>query len=345
MSFSVLDHYDGFVKNNFIKKDINQIAALNQLTSALEDFNSKRIFFSKSKKIGVYIHGNVGTGKTFLLNLFSQFSKVGKKIHFNHLMNDIHEAINLSNNKGKKLEYFVKELSKDIQILFIDELHIFNIVDALIIKKFFHLLEEKKIFLMTSSNFHPDDLYKDGLQRGDFLPFINHLNKNYKIISLDGDQDYRRLTLNQSKTYFTPIVQDTVDEFDKLFQRLVDISSLTNKTIQTKSRKIKFTKCSANVAFCNFDFICNSNLGHEDYKNIAKEFNLIFIEMVPKMKNDLADQCRRFISLIDMLYENKCSVVILAESPISSLCQVSALTKEFERTASRLYEMTIIKPS
>ena len=345
MSFTVLDHYDGFVKNNFIKKDLNQIAILNQLTSALEDFNNKPIFFSKSKKLGVYIYGNVGTGKTFLLNLFSQFSKVGKKIHFNHLMNDIHEVINLNNDREKKLEYFVEELSKDIYILFIDELHIFNIVDALIIKKVFHFLEEKNIFIMTSSNFHPDELYKNGLQRGDFLPFINHLNENYNTISLDGEQDYRRLTLNQSKTYFTPIVKDTADEFDKLFERLVDISSLTTRIIQTKSRKIEFTKCSANVALCNFDFICNTNLGHEDYKNIAKEFSLIFIEKVPKMNNDLADQCRRFISLIDMLYENKCSVVILAESPISSLCQVSVLTREFERTASRLYEMTIIKPS
>ena len=344
MSFTVLDHYDGFVKNNFINNDTNQIAILNQLTCSLEEFNKNSFFFSKPKKLGVYVYGSVGTGKTFLLNLFSQFSKMGKKIHFNHLMNDIHEAVNLDSDKEKKLESFVKKLTKNIQIIFIDELHIFNIVDALIIKKLFHLLEKKNIFIMTSSNFHPDELYKDGLQRGDFLPFIQHLNENYKIISLNNDQDYRRLTLNQSKTYFTPIVKDTSDEFDKLFERLVDISSLTNKTIQTKSRKIEFTKCSANVALCKFDFICNTNLGHEDYKNIAKEFNLIFIEKIPIMNNDLADQCRRFISLIDMLYENKCSVVILAESPISSLCQVSALIKEFERTASRLYEMTIIKP-
>ena len=96
---------------------------------------------------------------------------------------------------------------------------------------------------------------------------------------------------------------------------------------------------------CRFDFICNSNFGHEDYKNIAEEFSLIFIAKVPKMTDDNSDQCRRFISLIDMLYNNKCSVVILAEYPISSLCQITKLSKEFERTASRLYEMTIIKPS
>ena len=291
----------------------------------------------------MYVYGNVGTGKTFLLNLFSQFSKVGKKIHFNHFMNEVHTAINLNDYSEKKLESFVKKFSKNIQILFIDELHIFNIVDALIVKKVFKLFEKNNIFIMISSNFHPKELYKDGLQRGDFLPFINHLNKNYNIILLDSEKDYRRLMLNQSKTYFTPINEETVDEFNKLFERLVDISSLMTKTIKTKSRKNDFTKCSANVAFCSFDFICNTNLGNEDYKNIAEEFSLIFIEKVPLMNIDLADQCRRFISLIDMLYDNKRSVVILAESPISSLCQINTLKKEFERTSSRLYEMTIIQ--
>ena len=345
MNFTVLDHYSGFFKNNFIKKDINQIAILKKIQSTWDDFNKKSMFFSKSEILGVYVHGSVGTGKTFLLNLFSQFSKQGKKIHFNHLMNDIHNAINIKGDKEKKLESFVKELSKNIKIIFIDELHIFNIVDALIIKKVFHLLEENNIFIMTSSNFSPDELYQDGLQRADFLPFINHVIKKFNVISSKSDQDYRRLTLNQSKTYFTPITNDTIDEFNKLFQRLVDIKSLTTKIIQTKSRKINFTKCSANVALCNFDFICNSNLGHEDYTNIANEFNLIFIENVPIMNNDFSDQCRRFISLIDMLYDKKSSVVILAESPISLLCEINSLKKEFERTASRLYEMTIIQPT
>ena len=344
MIFNILDHYDGFVKNNFIKKDTNQLLILNQLISTWDEFNQNSIFFSKRKQLGAYVYGNVGTGKTFLLNLFSQFSKVGKKIHFNHFMNEVHTAINLNNYSEKKLESFVIKFSKNIQILFIDELHIFNIVDALIVKKVFQLFEKNNIFIMISSNFHPKELYKDGLQRGDFLPFINHLNKNYNIISLDSDKDYRRLMLNQSKTYFTPINQETEDEFNKLFERLIDNSSLMIKTIKTKSRKIDFTKCSANVAFCSFDFICNTNLGNEDYKNIAEEFSLIFIEKVPLMNKDLADQCRRFISLIDMLYDNRRSVVILAESPISSLCQINPMKKEFERTSSRLYEMTIIQP-
>jgi len=345
MSFSVLDHYKGFVSNNFIKKDINQIDSLKKISFAWDQYNKNNIFFSKKKKIGIYIYGSVGTGKTFLLSLFSQYSKVGKKIHFNHLMNSIHEAINSNENKNKKLEIFIKEFCKNIKILFIDELHIFNIVDALLIRKIFLLLEENNIFVMTSSNFKPDDLYKEGLQRADFIPFITHIMESYNVICVDSETDYRRLTLNQSKTYFTPINKDTEEEFNLLFKRLVDINNITTKKIEIKSRKINFTKCSANVAYCTFEFICNTNFAHEDYASIAKEFNLIFIEKVPKMTNDYFDQCRRFISLIDMLYDNKCSVVILAENPISSLCQITNLSKEFERTASRLYEMTIIQVS
>ena len=345
MSFTVLDHYKGFVSNNFIKKDISQTKLLNKITLTWDQYNKSNIFFSKKKKLGIFVYGSVGTGKTFLLSLFSQYSKVGKKIHFNKLMNSIHDSINLNENKNKKLELFIKEFCKDIKILYIDELHIFNIVDALLVKKIFHLLEQNNIFLMTSSNFKPDDLYKNGLQRTDFMPFIKHITKNYNVISLDSETDYRRITLNQSKTYFTPVNSDTEEEFNLLFERLVDVNSLTNKKIQIKSREINFTKCSANVAYCSFDFICNTNLAHEDYASIAKEFNLIFIEKVPKMTNDYSDQCRRFISLIDMLYDNKCSVVILAENPISSLCQITNLSKEFERTASRLYEMTIIQTS
>ena len=345
MSFTVLDHYEGFIFNNFIKRDKNQINLLNDVDLTWREFNKSNVFYSKRKRFGIYVYGSVGTGKTFLLSLFSQYTKVAKKIHFNHLMKNVHDAINLNNDKEKKLESYIKDLSKKIKILFIDELHIFNIVDALIIKKVFQLLEENDVFVMTSSNFKPDDLYKNGLQRADFIPFVEHIKKNYELIHMYSDKDYRRIALNQAKTYFTPINNDTKGEFLSLFKRLVDIDNLTTKIVNSKSREIIFTKCSANVAYCSFDFICNTNLGHEDYTNIAKEFNLIFIEKVPKMTDDLSDQCRRFISLIDMLYINKCSVVILAEKPISLLCQIDKLIKEFERTASRLYELTIIQPS
>ena len=345
MTFSVLDHYNGFVLNNFIKKDISQTDLLNKISLTWSQYNKSNLFFSKKEKKGIYVYGPVGTGKTFLLSLFSQYSKVGKKIHFNNLMSRIHDNINSNENKSKKIELFIKKFCKDIKILFIDELHIFNIVDALLIKKIFQTLEKNNIFVMTSSNFQPNDLYKNGLQRADFLPFIQHIKESYDVINVASETDYRRLTLNQSKTYFTPINKDTEEEFNSLFNRLVDINNLTTKKIEIKSREIHFAKCSANVAYCTFDFICNANLAHDDYANIAKEFKLIFIEKIPKMTNDYSDQCRRFISLIDMLYENKCSVVILAENPISSLCQISNLSKEFERTASRLYEMTIIQSS
>ncbi len=343
MSFNIVDHYESFVSNNFIKKDLHQLQLLQEVNSTWLNSKKNAFIFQKSKNNGAYVYGGVGTGKTFLLNMVCQFNKTGKKIHFNHLMSEIHDAINTKDNKDNKLEAYINKLVSNIEILFIDELHVFNIVDALILKKIFALFEKNKIFVLVSSNFKPDDLYKDGLQRNDFLSFINFLIDKFKIISMQNNIDYRRLTLNQSKTYFTPIKKDTREEFNKLFERLTDTSSLTNKIIKTKSRNFKINNCSANVALCGFEELCANNLGHEDYRNIAQTFSLIFIQDIPKFSSDQEDHCRRFISLIDMLYEQNCSVVLLAEMPISSLCNITRLSKEFERTASRLYEMTIIK--
>ena len=344
MSFTVIDQYNSFVENNFIKSNRSQLDVLKKIDTIWNN-NKKPNFFSNSnKKNGIYLYGKVGTGKTFLLNLFYQNSKVGTKIHFNNLMIEIHRVTKDSSSKDEAIEDYVKNLGKKFKILFVDEMHIFNIVDALIIKKIFFFLSKYKIFLIISSNFHPDDLYNDGLQRNDFLPFIDLIKKNYEIINININTDYRRETLNQSKTYFTPINQETNDEFNKLFNRFVDNSHITTISVKSNSREIIFNKCSSNILMTDFDKICEDNLSHLDYDNIAKKFRLIFLNNVPEFNQEKKDSCRRFISLIDMLYENNCSIVILASKPINSLNNINTLAEEFKRTASRLYEMTIVKP-
>ncbi len=345
MSFSVIDQYNSFVENNFIKTNKAQLDVLSKLNSVWLSKKKTNLFTKSKSKNGVYLYGSVGTGKTFLLNLFYQNSKVGKKIHFNNLMIEIHEIVKQSNNKDKAIELYIKNLSKQFKLLFLDEMHIFNIVDALIIKKIFHLLIKYKVFLIISSNFKPDDLYKDGLQRNDFLPFIELIKSNFAVININVNTDYRRQTLNQSKTYFTPINRETQDEFVKLFNRFVDNTHLTTIKVKSKSREIIFNKCSSNILMTEFKKLCEENLSHEDYINIARNFNLIFLNNVPELNDQKKDSCRRFISLVDMLYENKCSIVILASKPISSLCTIYSLNEEFKRTASRLYEMTIVQPT
>ena len=344
MSFNVIDQYNSFVENNFIKSNKLQIEILNKVNSIWKA-NKRNNLFSMNKKIdGVYLYGKVGTGKTFLLNLFYQNSKVGKKIHFNNLMIKIHDAVKNSSNKDEAIEEFIKDISRKFRLLYIDEMHIFNIVDALIIKKIFFFLSKYKIFSIISSNFHPDDLYKNGLQRNDFLPFIELIKNKYEIINININTDYRRETLNQSKTYFTPINQETKNEFHKLFNRFVDEVHLTTIKVNSNSREIEFNKCSSNILMTDFNKICEENYSHQDYINISKKFKLIFLEDVPEFNEEKKDSCRRFISLIDMLYENNCSIVILASKPISTLSTVKSLNAEFKRTASRLYEMTIVKP-
>jgi cell division protein ZapE len=343
MSNGVKKIYDNFVSNNFISFDKKQIQILEDIESTWEE--SKKIrFFSKSIKYnGVYVNGSVGIGKTFILNLFIQSIKKSKKIHFNHFMIDLHAFIN-NTKEDFALEIYINKFSKKYNIIFIDELHIFNIVDALLIKKIFNLFKKNKIFILISSNFKPNELYKDGLQRNDFIPFISFIEKNFKIINMLNIKDYRRQTLNQSKTYFTPVNPKTSDEFIKLFDRFVDQGEIHVRKIKIKSRIIRFEKCTSNIVFCLFADLCEVNFAHEDYLNIAKTFKLLFIKNVPCFTSSESDQCRRFISLIDMLYDQECSVVILAEKPINKLCKIKSLEKEFERTSSRLYEMTIVSP-
>ena len=182
------------------------------------------------------------------------------------------------------------------------------------------------------------------MQRNDFLPFIDLVKKNFFLYDIGIKTDFRRQTLNQSKTYFTPITTDTTNEFEKLFNRFVDPSHLTTVKIKSKSRELEFDKCTSNLMMIDFENLCEVNFGNEDYKNIADKFKLVFLKNVPEFDNQKKDACRRFIGLIDMLYENNCSIVILASKPINSLNNINTLEEEFKRTASRLYEMTIVKP-
>jgi len=342
MAKNVEQHYKDFVTNNFISYDVKQIEALKIIDEAWQRKRNIN-FFSKLKKYqGIYVYGSVGIGKTFILNLFLQNISGGIKYHFNHLMINIHAYINNAKDKGTALDKYIRNISKKYRIIFLDELHIINIVDALLIKKIFLLFQKYKIFILVSSNFHPSELYQDGLQRYDFIPYIKLIEENFRVLHLDQMQDYRRQMLNQSKTYFTPINHATRLEFNKLFERFVNISQIHIRKIPTKSRVIRFEKCTSNIVYCTFKELCETNLAHEDYSNIARAFSLIFVDSVPQFTDSESDQCRRFISLIDMLYDQQRSVVILAELPINQLCQINKLSKEFERTASRLYEMTII---
>ena len=190
--------YKDFVSNNFLTHDDLQYDLLKKIN--LTWINNKKFkFFFKSKNFnGVYVYGDVGIGKTFILNLFTQNIHRGQKIHFNHLMINLHSFINNS-KKENALENYIKNMAKENSLLFIDELHIFNIVDALLIRKIFILFKKYKIFILISSNFKPSDLYKNGLQRNDFVPFINFLEEYFQIINLQKVRDYRREMLNQSK--------------------------------------------------------------------------------------------------------------------------------------------------
>ena len=238
MNFTILDQYNSFVENHFINKDSQQIDVLQKIYNAWSKNKHNNYFFKQKKYSRCLCLWTGRNRKNFFAQSFlSKIQKVGKKIHFNHLMNDIHNTININQGRDEKLEDYVKQLSKKIKVFFIDELHIFNIVDALIVKKLFVLFDKYKIFVLVSSNFHPQNLYADGLQRSDFIPFIDLILSHFELIQLDNSKDYRRLTLNQSKDLFSHLLMnETKEEFNKLFEKFVDRSLLDSQKINNQKQ-------------------------------------------------------------------------------------------------------------
>ena len=253
-----------------------------------------------------------------------------------------HEYVhkNKENGKDNGLDKFVKDLSNKTKIIYFDEFQVTNIVDAMILGKLFEKIFENKLRVIFSSNTNVKDLYKNGLQRDQFLPFINNLENNCSEIELNIEEDYRtnkNITLDR---FLSPIDQSSNFRFNKFFRKMTKGANKTSKILDIKGRKLTVENCYGRVIKFTFDEICNKNLGSEDYIEIAKESDLIFIENLPNFNESNSNQQQRFITFIDIIYEKNIPLMIKSEVDLNSLCSANSLKEPFKRTVSRLYEMT-----
>ncbi len=325
----------------------NQITIIEKLGKFYnQNFNKsflKKIFKKKNNKLGFYLVGDVGVGKTMILNFFYETLKEKKlRQHFNEFMIKFHDFIheNKKNGKDNGLEKFVKNLSNKTKIIYFDEFQVTNIVDAMILGKLFERIFEDNIKVIFSSNTNIKNLYKNGLQRDQFIPFIKILENYCSEIELKIDEDYRtskNITLDR---FLYPLDKSSNFKFNKFFRKVTKNKKKVTKVIEVKGRKLFIENFYDRVVRFTFDELFNRNLGSEDYIEIAKQSDLIFIENLPNFNENNSNQQQRFITFIDIIYEKKIPLVIKSEVDINSLSSANSLKEPFKRTVSRLYEMT-----
>ncbi|MDA9664068.1 cell division protein ZapE [bacterium] len=334
-------------QNHQFEINPNQVEIVKSLNNYYtENFKQnflKKIFNKKFKKLGYYLVGDVGVGKTMILNFFfNELQLKKKRLHFNEFMIKFHDFIFKNKDKKNGIENFVKDLSNKTQIIYFDEFQVTNIVDAMILGKLFKRIFEEKIKVIFSSNTNINDLYKDGLQREQFIPFIKILEKNSIEEELSIDEDYRLTQKEDLDRFLSPINESTNFKFNKFFRKITKDKNKTLKILKVKGREIMLENFYNGVVKFDFEELCNRNLGSEDYIKISESCNFIFIEKLPYFEEHNSNQQQRFITLIDIIYEKKIPLMITSHVDLNSIKSSISMTNSFKRTISRLYELTSI---
>tara|TARA_B100000787_G_scaffold134866_1_gene103661 strand:- start:378 stop:1418 length:1041 start_codon:yes stop_codon:yes gene_type:complete len=333
--------------NKELEINHNQVAIIESINDFYqENFNNNyltKLFRIKNRIPGFYLQGDVGVGKTMILDFFyNNFTKPKQRLHFNEFMISYHDfAFESRNNKKSNIiDRFVNKIRKKIELIYFDEFQVTNIVDAMILGRLFKKLFEEDIKVIISSNTKINDLYRDGLQRDQFIPFIKVMKKMCYEKSLLIKDDYRRSKKNKNEGYFYPLNEATNFKINKLFRKLTKDKFKKEKHLLIKGRKFTIKNYYNGVAKFDFKDLCNKNLGGEDYIKIIEECDYVVLENLPNFNSSNSNQQQRFITLIDIIYEKKISLTFSSMCSLQSLTSANSLIIPFKRTISRLYELT-----
>ena len=339
-----------YCKINNLEINPSQLGLIEELSLFYtQNFNKsllKKIFTKQNYKTGFYLQGDVGVGKTMILNFFyNNFDKTKQRFHFNEFMISFHDFVfkNKENKQENIIDRFVKKLKSKSKLIYFDEFQVTNIVDAMILGSLFKKIFDENIKVLFSSNTKINDLYKDGLQRDQFLPFIKIMKKRSYETQLIIQDDYRKSVKNRNERYFYPLNESTNFKLNKFFRKIT--KNLTNQEmiLSIKGRKLTIKNYFNGIARFDFKELCSKNIGAEDYIKITEVCNFIVIENIPIFNSDNSNQQQRFITLIDILYEKNIPLMITSQLQLDLLSSSEDLKKIFKRTISRLYELTSIK--
>ena len=345
MALNLEKKFESHCNTKNLELNPNQLILVKQLDNFYkENFKTSLFNFSKqSSKKGFYLHGDVGVGKTMILDFF--FNLVDQKkqrVHFNEFMLNFHDFVHdhKDNNEENIIAIFVKNLKLKFSLIFFDEFQVTNIVDAMILGKLFQEIFNQNIKIIVTSNIKISELYKDGLQRDQFKPFIQIMQEKSIEHKLVIEDDYRKSKENKKQRYFSPLNQETNFKINKFARIITKNKKLSSKVLNIKGRNFEIKNFYEGISKFDFDDLCNQNLGAEDYIKIAESSNFIIIENIPKFNDINSNQQQRFITLIDVIYDKDRALAVTAEQSLEKLSSSKSLEKPFKRTISRLFELT-----
>ena len=356
----VIERYEARISDGQLMPDPVQAeaaAALDDLAHRLANRKTGG-WFSKAETVtGLYMWGGVGRGKSMLMDLFFEHAPVEarRRVHFHEFMAEVHDRLDawrkLSEDERKRSEWRVKgagddpiapvakQIASEANLLCFDEFQVTQIADAMVLARLFEALFERHVTVVATSNRHPNDLYKDGINRPLFLPFIEHLKANCDVMELASERDYRLDRLIEAPVWYAPLGGESERALDQAWDRLTLGAEPQHCVLTVKGRKLEVHREAAGVARFTFEELCARPLGSRDYLAIAANFNTVILSGIPTLGPENRNEAARFVSLIDAFYEAKVKLVASAAAEPEDLYPEGDGSFEFERTVSRLHEM------
>jgi len=300
----------------------------------------KRMLVKPPLPKGVYLWGGVGRGKSFLMDSFYLCVPLVRKrrVHFHHFMREIHRELNDVKGTEDPLAEVAARTAKRYRLICFDEFHVSDIADALILGRFLDQVMDRGVVFCMTSNYSPDQLYPNGLQRERFLPVIELIKERMDVLQVDAGTDYRRRALEQVRVYHTPLDAAAEAALEGIFANLKDVEEETHP-LDVEGRQIPYRKRAGGLVWFDFDVLCGGPRSYTDYVDLTKRFHTVILSGIPRMSPRNADSARRFTWLVDIFYDERVKLICSAEAAPESLYPEGTHSAEFARAVSRLTEM------
>jgi len=347
--FDVVALYERNLARRGFVSDPSQWRAVEHLQRLFEEWTSykarrnnalKRLLVKPPLPKGVYLWGGVGRGKSFLMDSFYLCLPLVRKrrVHFHHFMREIHRELHELKGTEDPLAAVADNTAKRYRLICFDEFHVSDIADAMILGRLMEKVMDRGVVMCMTSNYHPDQLYPNGLQRERFLPAIQILKSRLDVVEVDSGSDYRRLKLENLRVYHTPLGAAADAALGRVFTELADVEEEFHP-LDVEEREIPYVKRAGGVVWFDFPALCGGHRSAADYVDLARRFHTVILANVPRISPANADSARRFTWLVDVFYDDRVKLVLSAEASPDELFTEGINSAEFARTASRLTEM------